>query len=112
MVTPAAGILPGITRNVVLKIAREALGRLKGVNNDAVAKAIAGALDKAKGTAAFVELARDFGAKGQGAALLATAVKLGNDPAAVQPRIDRLECQSEDYGCVVMAASSGISYEL
>jgi putative membrane-bound dehydrogenase-like protein len=64
------------------EIAREALGRLKGVNNDAVAKAISGALEKAKDTAAFIQLARDFGAKGQGAALLATAVKLGNDPAA------------------------------
>ena len=64
------------------EIAREALGRLKGVNNDAVAKAINGVLEKAKGTAAFIELARDFGAKGQGAALLATAIKLGNDPAA------------------------------
>ncbi len=64
------------------EIAREALGRLKGSNNEAVAKAIAGAMDKAKGTAAFIELARDFGVKGQGAALLATAVKLGNDPAA------------------------------
>ena len=64
------------------EIAREALARLKGSNNPAVASAIAGAMDKAKGTAAFIELARDFGVKGKGAALLATAVKLGNDPAA------------------------------
>ncbi len=61
------------------EIAREALGRLKGINNDAVAKAISGALDKAKGTPAFIELVRDFGVKGQGPALLATAIKLPND---------------------------------
>ena len=64
------------------EIAREALGRLKGVNNDAVLKAIISALKKAKGTAAFIELVRDFGVKGQGAELLATALKLGADPAA------------------------------
>lgn len=63
-------------------IAREALGRLKGSSNEAVLKAIAGAMDKARGTATFIELARDFGVKGQGSALLATAVKLGNDPSA------------------------------
>jgi putative heme-binding domain-containing protein len=63
-------------------IAREALTRLKGSKEPAVVKALQGALDKAKGTAQFVELVRDFGAMGQGAALLDTAVKLGGDPVA------------------------------
>jgi putative membrane-bound dehydrogenase-like protein len=63
-------------------IAREALMRLKGSKEASVAKALDGALEKAKGTAQFVELVRDFGASGQGAALLDTAIKLGADPAA------------------------------
>jgi putative membrane-bound dehydrogenase-like protein len=62
------------------EIAREALSRLKGTNNDAVAKAITAAMEKARGTAAYIELARDFGVKGNGAELLATALKLGGDP--------------------------------
>jgi hypothetical protein len=39
---------------------------------------------KAKGTPQFIELVRDFGAKGQGPALIETALKLGNDPLAVE----------------------------
>ena len=64
------------------EIAREALTRLKGVNNDAVFAAINETLIKAKGTPAFIEIVRDFSVKGQSPALLATAIKLGNDPAA------------------------------
>ncbi len=64
------------------EIAREALIRLKGSKDPSVTKALAGALDKAKGTAQFVELVRDFSASGQGKALLETAFKLGADPAA------------------------------
>ncbi len=66
-------------------IAREALLRLKGTDlnaNPAVAAALQGALDKARGTPQFIELVRDFGAKGQGAALLETALKKPNDPVA------------------------------
>ncbi|MEQ1861129.1 MAG: PVC-type heme-binding CxxCH protein [Chthoniobacteraceae bacterium] len=66
-------------------IAREALVRLKGVDlnaEPAVAAAMNGALEKAKGTLQFIELVRDFGIKGQGAAILATAVKFANDPGA------------------------------
>jgi len=66
-------------------VVREALVRLKGVDlnaEPAVARAIDGALAKAKGTLQFVELVRDFGVKGQGAAVLATAVKFANDPGA------------------------------
>lgn len=64
------------------EIAREALIRLKGSKDAAVVKALSGALEKAKGTAQFVELVKDFGATGQGAALLETALKLGGEPAA------------------------------
>jgi putative membrane-bound dehydrogenase-like protein len=64
------------------EIAIEALSRLKGTKNEAVAKSIASAMEKAKGTAAYIELARDFGAKGQGSELIQTALKLGADPVA------------------------------
>jgi putative heme-binding domain-containing protein len=47
-----------------------------------VQAALKDALDKAQGTAQFIELVRDFGAPGHGAALLETALKLGNDPLA------------------------------
>ena len=63
-------------------IVREALVRLKGTSSPEVAGALKGALEKAKGTPQFVELVRDFGAAGQGAALLDTAVAIANDPAA------------------------------
>lgn len=66
-------------------LAREALVRLKGIDlntEPAVAAAMKGALEKAKGTPQFVELVRGFGATGQGHALLETAVKIANDPAA------------------------------
>jgi putative membrane-bound dehydrogenase-like protein len=67
------------------EVVREALTRLKGIDlnaEPAVAAAINGALEKAKGTLQFVELVRDFGVKGQGAAVLETAVKFANDPGA------------------------------
>ena len=66
------------------EIAREALGRLKGVNNDAVAKAINDTLAKAKGTPAFIELVRAFSVKGQNPVLLATAIQIANDPMATE----------------------------
>jgi putative membrane-bound dehydrogenase-like protein len=65
-------------------LAREALVRLKGTNEPSVQTALAGALERAKGTPQFIELVRDFGAKGQGPALIETALKLGNDPLAVE----------------------------
>ena len=68
-------------------IARESLMRLKGADmksNPDVAGALKAALDKAKGTAAFVDLVRDFGAAGQGQALLDTALAIPTDPAATE----------------------------
>lgn len=67
-------------------IIRESLVRLKGVDlnaNPEVAKTLTAALDRAKGTAAFVDLVRDFGAANQGPALLQTALAISNQPAAV-----------------------------
>lgn len=67
------------------EIAREALVRLKGTDlnaQPAVASALKSAMEKAKGTPQFIELARDFGFKGQGAELLTTAVKFAADPLA------------------------------
>ena len=64
-------------------IVREALARLKGSSEPAVAEALKRELEKVRGTAAFVELVREFGVKGQGAALVETALKLGNDPLAI-----------------------------
>ncbi len=67
------------------EVVREALTRLKGIDlnaEPAVAAAINRSLEKAKGTLQFVELVRDFGVKGQGAAVLQTAVKFANDPGA------------------------------
>ena len=66
-------------------ISREALTRLKGADLKAypeVGAALQGALDRAKGTAQFVELVRDFGATGQGPALLDTALAISSEPAA------------------------------
>lgn len=66
-------------------ISRDALTRLKGTDlklYPEVAAALKGALDRAKGTAQFVELVRDFGASGQGAALLDTALAIAAEPAA------------------------------
>lgn len=60
----------------------EALARLKGRRDPAVEKAVASALKKAQGTAAFVALVREFGAQGQGEVLMETALALGSDPAA------------------------------
>ena len=74
------------TNGPAAEIVREALVRLKGTDlksSPEVATAIKGALDKAKGTPQFVELVRDFGAAGQGSALVETALKLGSDPLAV-----------------------------
>ncbi|MEO7318933.1 MAG: PVC-type heme-binding CxxCH protein, partial [Chthoniobacteraceae bacterium] len=65
-------------------IVREALTRLKGSNDPTVADALKRELEKARGTAKFVELVRDFDIKGQGTALVETALKLGNDPLAVE----------------------------
>jgi putative membrane-bound dehydrogenase-like protein len=70
------------TGKVAEDLAREALIRLKGSKEPSVAEALNRTLDKAKGTAQFVELVRDFGASGRGAALLDTAIQLGNNPAA------------------------------
>jgi putative heme-binding domain-containing protein len=61
---------------------QEAMVRLKGNTSPEVMTALKGALVKSKGTPQFVELVRDFGAKGQGSALLDTAVAIVNDPAA------------------------------
>ena len=65
-------------------IVREALTRLKGSNDPMVVDALKRELEKARGTAKFVEFVRDFDIKGQGAALIETALKLGNDPLAVE----------------------------
>ncbi len=65
-------------------IVREALARLKGSNDPTVADALKHELEKARGTAKFVELVRDFGVKGEGAALVETALKLGNDQLAIE----------------------------
>jgi putative membrane-bound dehydrogenase-like protein len=61
---------------------QEALVRLKGNTSPEVGTALKGALEKSRGTLQFVELMRDFGVKGHGAALLDTAVAIVNDPAA------------------------------
>ncbi len=66
------------------EVTREALMRLKGNSSPEIAKALASVLAKAKGTPAFVELIADFGATGQGQALLDTALAIGSDPAAVE----------------------------
>ena len=65
-------------------IVREALTRLKGSNDPTVADALKRELEKARGTAKFVELVRDFSVKGQGPALVETALNLGNDPLAIE----------------------------
>jgi putative membrane-bound dehydrogenase-like protein len=66
------------------EVAREALMRLKGNKAPEVTQALGGALSRAKGTAGFVDLVRDFGVTGQAEALLETAIAIGNDPAAVE----------------------------
>ncbi len=66
-------------------IIREALVRLKGVDlnaNPDVSKTLNAALDRAKGTASFIDLVRDFGAPNQGPAILETAVAIASQPAA------------------------------
>jgi putative heme-binding domain-containing protein len=66
-------------------ITREALSRLKGDDlntNPKLAEVLKRTLDRAKGTAQFVDLVRDFGATGQGPALLDTALGMAGDPAA------------------------------
>ena len=65
-------------------IVREALTRLKGSNDPTVADTLKRELEKARGTAKFVELVRDFGVKGQGDGLVETALKLGSDPLAIE----------------------------
>ncbi|MEQ1850320.1 MAG: PVC-type heme-binding CxxCH protein [Chthoniobacteraceae bacterium] len=67
-----------------VEVSREALTRLKGNKSPEIAKALHDALTKAKGTPAFVDLVADFGATGQGQALLDTALSIGGDPAAVE----------------------------
>jgi putative membrane-bound dehydrogenase-like protein len=65
---------------------REALVRLKGTDlsaNPDLAKVLKTTLDRAKGTASFIELVRDFGAANQGSALLDTALAVAKEPAAV-----------------------------
>ena len=64
------------------EIAREALVRLKGSTDSAVSKALAGTLEKSKGTPQFIELVRDFGATGQATELLKTALKFSREPIA------------------------------
>ncbi len=64
------------------EVIREALLRLKGSSGPELATVIQAALTKSRGTSQFVQLARDFGAAGQAAALLDTAVAIANDPAA------------------------------
>ncbi len=64
-------------------LAREALTRLKGSHDPALAEALKRELEKARGTAKFIELVRDFGVKGEGSSLVETALKLGNDPLAI-----------------------------
>ena len=64
------------------EVIREALLRLKGSSGPELASVIQAALTKSRGTSQFVQLARDFGAAGQAAALLDTAVAIANDPAA------------------------------
>ena len=70
------------TKNI--EVSREALARLKGNKSPEIAKLLTDTLAKAKGTAAFVELVVDFGAKDQAQALLDTALAIGSDPAAVE----------------------------
>jgi putative membrane-bound dehydrogenase-like protein len=83
-------------------LAREALVRLKGSHDASVQTALKTALDKAKGTPQFIELVRDFGAKGHGAALLETALKLGNDPLAGEAV--RLVLAEQDADAVIRRA--------
>jgi hypothetical protein len=84
-------------------IAREALVRLKGTDlnaNPEVAAALKSATDKAHGTPQFIELVRDFGLKGQGSALLDTAIKLRGDPSvadAVRLIPRRARCGQDHY---------------
>jgi putative membrane-bound dehydrogenase-like protein len=64
---------------------RESLLRLKGLDlaaNPDAAKAINTALERAKGTPAFIDLVRDFRVPNQGPALLATAIAIAQQPAA------------------------------
>ncbi|HYR58941.1 MAG TPA: c-type cytochrome, partial [Chthoniobacteraceae bacterium] len=68
------------------EIAREALMRLKGddlKSDPKLGAALARTLERANGTPQFVALVRDFGAAGQGQALLDTALAIMGDPAAV-----------------------------
>ena len=63
-------------------IVREALLRLQGSSSPELAGVVKTALENARGTPQFVDLAHDFGAAGEGAALLDTAVAIATDPAA------------------------------
>lgn len=102
-------------------ISRLALSRLKGSKDPSVSKALTGALEKAKGTAQFVELVRDFGAAGQSQALLDTALNLGGEPAAADaiklvladPAADKLISEAlagpKGAGVITLLGNSGSS---
>ena len=87
------------------EVSREALARLKGNKSPEIAKALTSALAKAKGTAAFVELVADFGATGQGQALLDTALAIGGDPAAVEAM--KMVLNENDWEAIVTKALEG-----
>ena len=67
-----------------------------------MASALKIALEKAKGTPHFIELVRDFGIKGAGAELLATAAKFAGDPLAGEAV--RLTLEDPKSGDVLNAA--------
>ena len=87
------------------EIAREALLRLKGSTRPEVTSALGKAMEKARGTAAFVDLVRDFGMKGQGQALLDTALAIGGDPAAVEAV--KLMLNEDDWEAILGKALEG-----
>ena len=88
-----------------VEVSREALARLKGNKSPEIAKALAAALAKAKGTAAFVDLIADFGATGQGQELLDTALAIGSDPAAVEAM--KMVLNESDWETIVTKGLGG-----
>ncbi len=87
------------------EVSREALMRLKGNRSPEIAKLLTDTLAKAKGTPAFVQLVADFGATGQGEALLDTALAIGSDPAAVEAV--RLLLEDRDNDAILAKALNG-----
>ncbi len=87
------------------EVSREALMRLKRTKSPEIAKALGDALAKAKGTSAFVDLVGDFGATGQGQALLDTALAIGSDPAAVEAM--KMVLNDPDWESIVTKALDG-----